>query len=129
MRRRKTRMAADLDITPLIDVLFMLIIFFVLMSSFINGKLDVDLPAGEGKPLDKEHEIVITVEKDGRMFWAGKSIEKDDLPELARAAKTKDVLIAGDKGVSYGTVTGILSILRKEGITSAGLLMQGGDTN
>jgi len=76
MRRRKTYRAADLDITPLIDVLFMLIIFFVLMSSFIHGKLDVDLPSGRGKPFDSGHEIVLTVEKNGRIFWAGKSITR-----------------------------------------------------
>ena len=47
--RTRPRRKVDLDITPLIDVLFMLIIFFVLTTSFVQGRVEVDLPRGEGK--------------------------------------------------------------------------------
>ncbi len=126
MRRRKARRTADLDITPLIDVLFMLIIFFVLMASFVQGKLDVELPSGQGRSLNAERAIIVTVEKNGAISWAGKSVTKDEVAALARRSKSREILLAGDREASYGTVTEILSILRKEGITSAGLLMQGG---
>ena len=126
MRRRKARRTADLDITPLIDVLFMLIIFFVLMASFVQGKLDVELPSGQGRSLNAERAIIVTVEKNGAISWAGKSVTKNEVAALARGSKSREILLAGDREASYGTVTEILSILRKEGITSAGLLMQGG---
>ncbi|NLB82863.1 MAG: biopolymer transporter ExbD, partial [Synergistaceae bacterium] len=45
---RRRRRGIDLDITPLIDVLFMLIIFFVLTATFLSGQIVVDLPQGEG---------------------------------------------------------------------------------
>ncbi len=127
VRRRKSRRFADIDITPLIDVLFMLIIFFVLTATFIQGKLDVDLPSGEGEASEMKNTLTLTVEKDGAIFWNGLRITQEELPELARGAGDKDILIAGDENAPYGRVAEVLSILRKVGVTSAGLLMESGN--
>ena len=125
VRRRKSRRFADIDVTPLIDVLFMLIIFFVLTATFIQGKLDIGLPSGEGKTSDMKSALTLTVEKDGTIFWDGIKASKEELHELAKAAGEREILIAGDKNAPYGRVAEVLSILRKSGITSAGLLMEG----
>lgn len=125
MKRRKSHRTADIDITPLIDVLFMLIIFFVLTASFVQGKLDIELPSGEGISSDMKDSITVTVDKNGEIFWAGQRTAKDDIAGLARSANGREILIAGDANASYGTVAEVLSILRKEGISSAGLIMKG----
>ncbi|MEA4871872.1 MAG: biopolymer transporter ExbD [Synergistaceae bacterium] len=127
MRRRKSRRFADIDITPLIDVLFMLIIFFVLTATFIQGKLDIDLPSGEGETSEMKNTMILTIEKDGAIFWDGLRVAQEELPELARGAGDRDILIAGDKNAPYGRVAEVLSILRKVGVTSAGLLMESGN--
>ena len=124
---RKNRRSADVDITPLIDVLFMLIIFFVLTTSFIQGQVDVELPSGKGVSSSTEKAITLSIEKDGTLYWNGQTVTKEDVRVLAKEASGREVLIAGDKASAYGTVAEILSILREEGITSAGLLMQGGN--
>ena len=127
MRRRKSRRFADIDITPLIDVLFMLIIFFVLTATFIQGKLDIDLPSGESTASDMKRALTLTVEKDGTIFWDGVKVSREELPVLARGAREREILIAGDKNAPYGKVAEVLSILKKEGISSAGLLMDSGN--
>lgn len=127
MRRNKRNKTADVDITPLIDVLFMLIIFFVLTTSFIQGKVEVQLPTGKGQSPSTEKAVTVTVEKDGKILWNGKDVTKEEISILARETNGREILIAGDRETSYGTVAAILSILRSEGITSTGLLMQGGD--
>ena len=127
MRRRKSRRFADIDITPLIDVLFMLIIFFVLTATFIQGKLDIDLPSGKGETPDVKSTLTLTVERDGTIFWEGVRISEGELPELVRGARNREILIAGDKNAPYGRIAEVLSILRKEGITSAGLLTESGN--
>lgn len=127
MRQRKTRGAAEIDITPLIDVLFMLIIFFVLMASFVQGELDVKLPRGEGSSFDAHDAVVLTVMADGRLFWNGREMSRSELVYAAEANKGREILIAGDEGVPYGTVASVLSLLRGEGVTSAGLLLAGGN--
>ena len=123
MRRRKSRRFADVDVTPLIDVLFMLIIFFVLTATFIQGKLDIDLPSGESTASEMKRALTLTVEKDGTIFWDGVKVSQEELPVLARGAREREILLAGDKNAPYGKVAEVLSILKKEGISSAGLLM------
>jgi len=124
-KTRRSRRSADIDITPLIDMMFMLIIFFVLTTSFVNGKLSVELPSGNGLSSSKDGAITVSVAANGTVQWNGKIISTSELAELARSSSGRDVLIAGDKGAAYGKIADVLSILRKNGITSAGLLMQG----
>jgi biopolymer transport protein ExbD len=127
MRKNRQRRSADLDITPLIDVMFMLIIFFVLTASFVNGRITVDLPNANAPASEEtKADVTITVAKDGSVLWDGKNVTDAELAPLARGVKGRGVLIAGDKGASYGRVSQVLSILRGEGVTEAGLLMQGG---
>jgi biopolymer transport protein ExbD len=124
-KTRRSRRSADIDITPLIDMMFMLIIFFVLTTSFVNGKLSVELPSGTGLSSSKDGAITVSVAANGMVQWNGKKISASELADLARSSSGRDVLIAGDKGAAYGKIADVLSILRKNGITSAGLLMQG----
>lgn len=128
MKRRKQRRTADIDITPLIDVLFMLIIFFVLMASFIQGSIEVTLPVGGGAPVSGDA-IVVTVQKNGAILWNGRPAEVGEIARLARDAGGREVVIAGDRDAPYGAVTEILRILRGEGVGTAGLLMGGEENN
>lgn len=128
MKRRRQRRTADIDITPLIDVLFMLIIFFVLMASFIQGSIEVALPLGGGAPISGGA-IVVTVEKNGEILWNGSPAEAGDIARLARAAGGREIVIAGDRDAPYGAVAEILQTLRKEGVGTAGLLMGGEENN
>lgn len=126
MARGRRHGTANIDITPLIDVLFMLIIFFVLTASFTQGYIEVALPAGGGAPPDKRA-VTLTVEKDGGLLWDGRRITSGELAELASASAGREIVIAGDLEAPYGEVAGALEILRREGVSSTGLLMRGGD--
>ena len=106
----------------------MLIIFFVLTASFVQGKLDVKLPQGEGDSSDTRGAVVLTVAADGKLFWNGREMSRSELAYAAEANKGREILIAGDEGVPYGEVASVLSLLRGEGVTSAGLLLSGGRT-
>ena len=125
MAGRRNRRHAEIDITPLIDVLFMLIIFFVLTASFVQGKLDVQLPSGEGSSADMQGAVIVTVAADRKIFWNGREVTKEELKKLAAAANSREMLVAGDEKVPYGEVAALLSLLRKEGVTSAGLMLSG----
>ncbi|MDL2298144.1 biopolymer transporter ExbD [Synergistaceae bacterium OttesenSCG-928-D05] len=125
MKKRRSRRTADIDITPLIDVLFMLIIFFVLTASFVQGRIEVDLPSGEGTPME-EQSVTLSVQKDGTILWDGAPVAKDEIADLAKGAAGREIMIAGDKEAPYGVVAEVLDILRRAGAGSAGLLMQGG---
>lgn len=117
----------QIDITPLIDVLFMLIIFFVLTTSFVQGAIDVDLPAGDAVPAAQADPIVVTIDRDSRLYWAGEIVTEDDIPRLAEkaAASGEEILIAGDREARYGDVVHILETLRGLGIEKVGLALEG----
>ncbi len=125
MAGRRNRRHAEIDITPLIDVLFMLIIFFVLTASFVQGKLDVQLPSGEGSSADMQGAVIVTVAADRKIFWNGREVTREELKKLASASNGREMLVAGDEKVPYGEVAALLSLLRKEGVTSAGLMLSG----
>ncbi len=124
MRRRRR---PELDITPLIDVLFMLIIFFVLTANFLQGRIEVDLPVGEAVAKTEENALLLTVRKDGSVLWGDRETRTEELAPLAAeaAAARRDILLAGDREAPYGAVAEVLDVLRREGIVSTGLALQG----
>ena len=127
MSRRKKRRMEPIDITPLIDVLFMLIIFLVLTTSFVQGRVDVRLPQGGAAAEGAPKSILLSVTKDGRILWEGQTVRSADLIarlEPLRRAGT-EVQIAGDAGAPYGAVAELLDLLRTHGIQSASLLFEG----
>ena len=127
MRRRNRRGGAGIDITPLIDVLFMLIIFFVLTTAFVQGGVTVDLPTGDPPPMTEKNPIVLTVTKGGEFLWAGEKISRDRVAPLALAARAKseDILVAGDRDARYGDVAELLDELRRAGVENVGIAFEG----
>ena len=125
---KKKRKMADVDITSLIDVLFMLIIFFVVTAAFVQGSMDVSLPRGTPPPLPDRKQIVLTITKDSEILWAGISISSADiLSHVAEALlESADILLAGDKDARYGDVAELMDLLRLNGVPSVGLAFEGG---
>lgn len=126
MSRRRERSIA-LDFTSLIDVLFMLVIFLVLTASFGQGQITVDLPQGEGGRREG-NAVMITVRPGGELLWNGRVVAPEDLPALAAEAVAREevLLVAGDRDAPYGRVAEVLEALRRAGVESASLALQGG---
>ena len=70
---------------------------------------------------------ILNLQKSFHLGLNLKIISKEEMSILARESSDREILIAGDRETPYGTIAEILSILKNEGITSTGLLMQGGD--
>lgn len=126
MSRRRERSIA-LDFTSLIDVLFMLVIFLVLTASFGQGQITVDLPQGEGARREGKA-VMVTVRPGGELLWDGRVVAPEDLPALAAEAVAREepLLVAGDRDAPYGRVAEVLEALRRAGVESASLALQGG---
>lgn len=123
----RKRLTPDLDLTPLIDVLFMLILFFVMTASLLQGQILVRLPSGEGTSLQGQP-VVLEILSDGRFRYGGKDIDREEM--VARALQDdkagRDIVVAADRNVSYGRVTSLLEALRRAGVQDVGLALEGG---
>jgi len=117
------------DQTPLIDVLFMLILFFVMTASLLQGQISVRLPSGEGTALQGQP-VILEILANGSFRYNGKEVDRGEM--IARARQDdrtgRDIVVAADRTVPYGRVTSLLEALRLEGVQDVGLALEGGGT-
>ncbi|MCS7233652.1 MAG: biopolymer transporter ExbD [Synergistetes bacterium] len=124
-KRRVKEEETFLDLTPLIDIIFQLIIFFVLTTAFAPFAIRVDLPKAQSSPLKEERSIMINITKDERIFWKNEEINMEELLRRVEINNKNIVyLIKGDKGVKYGKVVELLDKLKKKGIEKVGLVVE-----
>lgn len=127
--RRFSRDRVELELTPLIDVLFMLLVFFVLTATFMNGQIPVDLPSGHGaKPPGDP--LILSIDAEGKCLVQGKEVSPDEAVDMAgkAASEGRPVIIAGDRSASYGGITMFLDRFRSAGVENVGLLVEDGES-
>ncbi|HXV62899.1 MAG TPA: biopolymer transporter ExbD [Vicinamibacteria bacterium] len=126
--RRRKRVGAPIDLTPLIDVVFQLLVFFLLTSAFINPGIRVELPSAESGEASGDAGVSISVEASGRIFLGDREVTLLTLSDqlLLEAGGDFDVPVAiwGDDGVPYGRLVQILDICRTSGLTSVVLMVR-----
>ncbi|MEN2996451.1 MAG: biopolymer transporter ExbD [Acetomicrobium sp.] len=81
--RSKRRSSPEIELTPLVDVVFQLIIFFVLTAAFVQGSITVSLPEGTGQAVSQTP-LVINVDQNGEIFVNDKKAEIPEAVDLAR---------------------------------------------
>lgn len=124
MVRKKLKEEPSLDLTPLIDIILQLVIFFVLTTTFVPHLIEVNLPKASSSPVREERMVVITLTRDGRIFW---DREEVNLPEIIRRVEDTDrvsYIIRADEGVPYGSVIKLLNELKKAGVRRLGLVVE-----
>lgn len=130
--RRKKREDLILEMTPLIDVVFLLLIFFLVATSFEDNKsgIKIDVPTSSIRELKEVKEIRVTVDKnkDIKITYKDKGVEqiqsvkmgelKKELMEKLKNAHEKNVLISADKNLDYGLVIEVMTIVKESGASS-----------
>lgn len=119
-KRRKDR-KARLEMTPLMDVMFLVLVFFVFAVSVmsVHRGIKVDLPEGAGVREEGER-IVLTIRANDTLQFNGRDMTRAEIMErirtLVRAHQTPAVFISGDRASSLGTGIGLLSELKSAGV-------------
>ena len=117
----RSRLISELNMTPLIDLTFLLLITFIITFPLIEQGLPVALPKGKSKPLEtNDKPAVVTVDSQGRIYLGQTIVTLDDLNGRLRAmlgANDKlQLIIRGDKQVSYGTIVDVAQLATDLGI-------------
>jgi biopolymer transport protein ExbD len=125
---RKRTPPADVDLTPLIDVVFQLLIFFLLTSAFINPGITVRLPDAETGSTSEELTMSISIDDAGRVFLGQEEVQMEQLEGrlLAQAGENADVTVAiwGDVEVRYGLFMRIMDLCRASGLRNIVLMVR-----
>ena len=121
---KKSRESAKLDLTPLIDVVFLLIIFFMVTTTFNNfGSVQIDLPSSTIQQTDKTKSIEIIIDKDGNYHVSedGK-ITQIQFSEIDSYLKTaKEATVSADKNLKYQIIMDVITKIKENGVDNLGL--------
>ena len=131
-RRGQRRELPDINVTSLVDIIFNLLIFFMLTTSFSDSAgLEIELPeasAAEVTPTNRD--MPISILEDGSLILGGESVDMDQLEGDLKRQKEKHpkgmVLLQADKGVPHGRVVEVVNLVKKVGIKRLGIATQGG---
>ena len=123
---RRTRIRAEINLTPLIDVMTCLLAIFMLTAPMLTSGIPLNLPKGDGKQIEGEEKTLdISVDSKGVVYVGQDPIALKDLVGKVKAIVTQNpsigMVISGDKDASYGTVIEVMALLRSAGYTQVGL--------
>ena len=123
---------SNINVTPMVDVMLVLLIIFMVITPMLNNKVNVDLPQADAavvmEDANKEDAVVVAVTRDGRTFLGGDQVTVDDLGGKITAKlenKTnKQVYMRADIRANYGKVMDAVDGIRSAGVSQLGLLTE-----
>ena len=120
---------AEINVTPLVDVMLVLLIVFMITAPMLQHELDVNLPVAAGIPqVTTEDQVVLTVNKQGNIYLDQTTYTLDTLrPKLQTLYQTrrnKDIFLRADADVPYGKVVQVMDEVKKAGILKLGMITQ-----
>ena len=124
---RKKRFVSEINVTPFVDVMMVLLIIFMVTAPMMDSGLDVDLPQAkqvDNLPTDADH-LVLTVREDGALFLDTYQVKLEELePRLTELVRDKGraFFLQADKAVPYGVVVDVMGRIKAAGIEKLGVV-------
>jgi biopolymer transport protein ExbD len=119
---------STLDMTPLVDVVFLLIIFFMLSTTFIVlPGLKINLPAAASEKIEVEPEkLVLSVDEEGTLYFDDELVDRDSMKRKLREAAASDrdvlILLKGDRQCVYGRIVDLLDMVHQTGLNRVAIV-------
>jgi biopolymer transport protein TolR len=125
--RRRAKPMSEINVTPFVDVMLVLLIVFMVTAPLLTVGVSVDLPQATSSPLPGQDEpLTVSVSSDGAIYLQESEITIDDLgPRLAAILETKPetrIFVRGDKVIDYGRVMSVVGAIHDAGIARVALV-------
>jgi biopolymer transport protein ExbD/biopolymer transport protein TolR len=118
----KGQVKGDINVTPLVDVVLVLLIIFMVVTPMISGGVQVDLPrtANHSKKPDDGKDIIISITRGKQVYFAGRPLSVKDVSRVIEDEKRrfpeKTIFVKGDSMATYGSVRDVMEAINKTGI-------------
>ncbi|MBN2803982.1 MAG: biopolymer transporter ExbD [Deltaproteobacteria bacterium] len=120
----KSKGISTIELTPLVDVVFLLLIFFLLTATYVkNPNIDIDLPkATPQETFTKDNDLTIAIKKDGTIRYDNDSVSILKLKEIfenkiKKGGKNAVVIVKADKGSTHGRVVEVMDLAKSSGFS------------
>lgn len=126
-RSRITTNMSEINITPLVDVMLVLLVIFMVTAPMMQSGITVNLPAAETKANPSAGGLVLTVTKDRYIYMENQNVNmfllESRLKNYFMSRKKKVVFLKADKDVSYGYIINVMDVIKKAGIETVGMIV------
>ena len=121
------RFMSDINVTPFVDVMLVLLIIFMVTAPMMMQGVDVDLPEVTSQPLSAQEEaLIVSITTDGQVFISDFEVSVDALGEklqkILEGRENREVFMNADKTVPYGVVVRVMSEIKAAGIEKLGMV-------
>ena len=118
---------SDINMTPLIDVMLVLLVIFMITAPLMTSSLKLDLPKSDAaQPSDTPQFVSVALDSQGRYFFGDERVDATGFGERVAAAARKnpqtEVQLRADRGVAYGKVAELIGIVQKAGLSRIGFV-------
>ena len=123
------RFLSDINVTPFVDVMLVLLIIFMVTAPMMMQGVDVSLPEATAEPLDSEKDhLIITIDKNDKIFINDYQVSVDFLSEkltkIIEGRKDREVFLKADKSIPYGTVIRVMAEIKGAGVEKLGMVTE-----
>jgi biopolymer transport protein TolR len=127
--RGRYRPMGEINVTPLVDVMLVLLIVFMVTAPMMTSGVNVDLPKTDAKPLNTDAKpITVSINADGKIYLGDEAVELPDLVGRLTGQAENDmgrrIYVRGDKAIPYGQVMQVMATIAQGGFTKVALLAQ-----
>ncbi|MBC7480967.1 MAG: biopolymer transporter ExbD [Rhizobacter sp.] len=128
-RRSGPAPMSDINMTPLIDVMLVLLVIFMITAPLMSSSLKLDLPRAEGgTPNEAPQFISVALDPQGQLFFGDEALDAAAfalrVTEAARRNPKTEVQLRADKGVAYGRVAEVIGVVQKAGLNRIGFVTE-----
>ncbi|MBC8414303.1 MAG: protein TolR [Nitrospira sp.] len=122
--QRNRRALSEINVTPFVDVMLVLLIIFMVTAPLLQQGIDVNLPQASAKEMGPSERTVITIHKNGKIYLDKTAITLKELTSQLEKKKDSEVFLKADKDVPYGLVVNVMGELREIGIEKLGMVTE-----
>ncbi len=132
-RRDRLPVNAEINITNLVDVAFVLLIIFMITAPILQGGIEVELPQSSAAPITASEAVIVSIASDGRVFLDQVEVSEAEFPTafaafIGDAAGERPVFVKGDRNVPYGRVMEVFGLLKDLDVRNVSMVVESKDS-